>query len=389
MKHAEIALEKPAVIAQAAPSVRGWGPYQFPAAERLPDGRLHCSYHVEEDSARAYGKDQGHAVSADGGRTWTPVPPGTWAGLLLPNGDRIRTAGKKAEALDPAQLPRELQCETLLNAGRVQLYDPDEFPYRFGGYYLMRQKAGTDAWAEERHDIHIPFASRVFYHNMNNLLPYQGFSRLRLAPDGRLWGIIYQFTFKDKRAGMAAIFTTSDDCGLHWAYRSTIYYTYKPNRDADFNWATRTGYTEPDLAFLPDGSLLCLLRTDDCFHQGPCYRAYSSDGGFTWTEPEVFDDRGVWPCLVTLDNGATLAGYGRPGLFLRATADPSGKIWEERTAVVEPGENGEDTCSYCDILPLDGGSFYLVYSDFNAPNADGAPCKTILGRRGTVRIQGG
>ena len=37
--------------------------------------------------------------------------------------------------------------------------------------------------------------------------------------------------------------------------------------------------TQP--CFLPDGSLACLLRTDDSFHQGPSYICYSIDGGYT------------------------------------------------------------------------------------------------------------
>ena len=58
MKHATLKLGAPVVIAQADPSIRDWGPYQFPFVERLPDGRLHCFYHIEEDSARAYGMER-------------------------------------------------------------------------------------------------------------------------------------------------------------------------------------------------------------------------------------------------------------------------------------------------------------------------------------------
>ncbi len=75
--------------------------------------------------------------------------------------------------------------------------------------------------------------------------------------------------------------------------------------------------------------------------------------------------------------------------------DPAGKEWSGRTTVVPVTVSSEvlhlwgeqdTTCSYCDMMALSDDTFYLVYSDFNVPNADGAPCKTILGRRGTVRI---
>lgn len=389
MKKVDVILEKPVVIAQADPSIRQWGPMQFPSIERLPDGRLHCRYHIVEDSPRGYGMDGGHAVSSDGGATWkAPDSPIPATGLLMPNGDRLMGASKKAAVFTPDMLPKDRVCETLLNAGRVSLYNPDELPVRNTSTYLMRKKAGSGEWIEEAHKIHIPFSCMVHYYNLDNLLPYRGLWRMRVDPKGRVWGISYGFTYKDKNASMAATFVVSDDNGYHWEHRSSVY--YKPDRK-DRYWATRTGYTEPDLAFLPDGSIMCVCRTDDSFHSGPSYCCYSYDDGETWTDPERFDDFGVWPTFLSLENGVTLIGYGRPGLFLRAAADPGAREWGERVTVVEPGTGphefdlGDNTCAYCDLISLGGGSFYLVYSDFFVPNADGAPCKTIMGCKGTAQ----
>lgn len=373
-----ITVEEPVIIAQADPSVRHWGPYQFPYIASLPDGTLHCHYHVEMDSALAYGKDGGNAISKDGGKTWQYVDHEMTSGLLLPNGDRVRPANKAAARIREDELPKQFLCENVLNAYRVPLYNPDEIPMEYGGYYLSRQKAGQETWEEERIELHVPFATRIL---IGEIMPYQGFTGFRLGPDGTLWGVIYQFTYKDRRAGMAAILVTSDDCGYSFRYRSSIY--YHPDKEDRF-WALRTGYTEPDIAFLPDGSIMCLMRVDDSFNRGPSYCAYSKDQGYTWTTPERFDDRGVWPRFLSLDDGITLAGYGRYGLFLRATGDPAGRDWDPRIAIVEPDGERENTCAYCDLLRLDGHSFYLVYSDFDVPNADGLPCKTILGRRGTA-----
>lgn len=58
----------------APPEVQGWGPYQFPGLERLPDGRIQLSCHVEADTAQAYGLPPARAVSADDGRTWRLLP---------------------------------------------------------------------------------------------------------------------------------------------------------------------------------------------------------------------------------------------------------------------------------------------------------------------------
>jgi hypothetical protein len=114
------------------------------------------------------------------------------------------------------------------------------------------------------------------------------------------------------------------------------------------------------------------------------YWSRTVDSGQSWSHPHVFDDCGVWPRLLTLENGVTLAAYGRPGLYVRATADPAGLEWEEREVVVEPAEGRSDTCSYSDLLALDGRTALLAYSDFNYADAQGQKRKSILVRTVTV-----
>jgi hypothetical protein len=41
-----------------------------------------------------------------------------------------------------------------------------------------------------------------------------------------------------------------------------------------------------------------------------------------------------------LKNGLTLAVYSRPGLYVRATADPAGLRWAQRVTVVPPSAIG-------------------------------------------------
>ena len=148
---------------------------------------------------------------------------------------------------------------------------------------------------------------------------------------------------------------------------------------ADPSWDKRDGFSENNLAFLANGSLMCFLRTTDGNGVGPMYAAYSQDGGISWSRPQVFDDRGVWPAVVDLGCGTTLAAYGRPGLFVRATHDPIGQTWGERVTVVEPGVLGKDTCSYSDLLALDDHSAIIAYSHFGFPGPDGMAHKSILG----------
>ena len=86
---------------------------------------------------------------------------------------------------------------------------------------------------------------------------------------------------------------------------------------------------------------------------------------------------------LTLPCGVTLLAYGRPGLFLRATADPDAKNWSDRFTVVTPTgltdeHVGRDTCAYAALLPLGDREALLAYSDFNVPGPDGTPRKTIV-----------
>jgi len=81
--------------------------------------------------------------------------------------------------------------------------------------------------------------------------------------------------------------------------------------------------------------------------------------------------------LLTLGCGVTLAAYGRPGLFVRATNDPSAKTWGPRAAVVDPAPDGPDTCAYSCLLPVDGRTALIAYSDFRHIGEDDQMHKSI------------
>jgi hypothetical protein len=180
-----------------------------------------------------------------------------------------------------------------------------------------------------------------------------------------------------------AMLLESLDNGHTWGVKGTI--PYFPNPAADPLWDERDGFTEPQVGILPDGSVIAFLRTTDGNSVGPMYWARSGDGGATWSRPAVFDRFGVWPQVTVLKNGAILAAYGRPGLFLRAALDPAGTRWGPRKAIVEPGELGGDTCSYSSLLALPDGGGLIAYSNFHVLDANRQPRKTILVRRIDVR----
>jgi len=382
-------LSEPVIVSQASPEVTNWGPWQFPRIERLADGNLHVEFHIEADSPTAYGLPMGHAVSRDQGRSWEERQTICESeGVLLPNGDRLM-------ALQIPSIPvAELTLPDPVSTIRGSYADytfypvkdlPDEltkaFPFR-------RLPAGGSKGVVEWARVQMPDDVRIAFDHVFTF-PFFEQDRIKVLPDGGLYATLYLTPqlFRDRWVLRIChtLFLRSDDAGRSWKVLSDI--PYLPDPDADPAWDARDGFTEPEFAATPDGSLLCLLRTTDGHGVGPLYMVRSVDGGTTWTRPKVFDHLGVWPQLLSLGSGVTLCAYGRPGLYLRATADPSGvEGWDERLTLVAPGRIQSDTCSYSDLLPLDDRTAVIVYSDFSYPNPQGRPCKTILCRKISVQV---
>ncbi len=381
-------LGDPVVVAQAAPEVTAWGPYQFPRLEKLADGCLHVAYHIEADSATAYGLPMGHAVSADEGQSWVgtdaPASPG---GLLLPNGDRLLADSERSIPQAQLTLPTPLAS---VHASFVDYdyYRTPDLPAELApAWPFLRCAAGQTDWVREWASVDLGADSDLRSVTEETfVIPFFEQDRLRLLPDGSLLTTTYLIPHLGPRHKVIRPFLVrmvhSEDGGRTWRQVGTI--PYRPDLEADPLWDARDGFTEPEVQDLPDGSLLALLRTQDGNGNGPMYAARSEDGGASWSCPEVFDDRGVWPQLLRLGEGITLVAYGRPGLFLRATRDPAARSWGERATVLEPGGTYTEGCSYSDLLALDDHRALLVYSSFRHPNAQGQPCKTILCR--TVEV---
>ena len=67
---AMVTVSDPILVAEGPAGERRWGRYQFPTLDRLLDGRIALSFHINEDSARAYGNtpaQPNRGVSNDGG----------------------------------------------------------------------------------------------------------------------------------------------------------------------------------------------------------------------------------------------------------------------------------------------------------------------------------
>ena len=134
--------------------------------------------------------------------------------------------------------------------------------------------------------------------------------------------------------------------------------------------------------------MLTLLRTG---HHMPSYIARSDDGGLTWSKPVKFDRCGVLPQLEHLGCGVTLATYGRPGLYVRATEDPKGMDWEAPIELMPyrepnlPWPHWMDSCCYTRMLPLDDRTVMMAYSDFRVKDEAGVERKCIMVR--TIHVE--
>ena len=131
---------------------------------------------------------------------------------------------------------------------------------------------------------------------------------------------------------------------------------------------------------MPDGSVVMLIRTGN---PGPSYITRSTDNCKTWSETVKFDDVGVLPQIMTLGCGVTIASYGRPGLYVRATSDPAGLDWKEPLTL---GLTTGQSCCYTSMVPLDDYTALLVYTDHTYPNEKGERVRTVLVRTVTVVV---
>jgi hypothetical protein len=377
-----VIVSDPILVAEGPAEERRWGRYQFPTLDRTLDGRIALSFHVNEDSARAYGNrpsEPDRGISPDGGRTWTLVPATERvAGLLLPNGDRI-IAGRH-DVTPPAIPVRELSLPTPVGTiigtyGNLPytFYRHDELPESLQGVPLVRLPRGGTRWLPERATLHDPGFQR---YTIQEVFPVVWWGDLTLARDGSILAVVYPRS----RDGDVACHRSTDS-GRSWQLQGRI--AYEPDAQADPQAAARTqGFTEPGTVQLADGSILVMLRTTDGLGAGPLYASRSSDLGQTWTKPTVVNAFGVMPRLLRLNNGVVVLSYGRPGVDVRFSFDGTGNQWSDPLSLVPLTSDNiqADTCGYTSLLPLSDDSFLIAYSWFKRPGADGQPRKALLVR---------
>ncbi len=139
----------------------------------------------------------------------------------------------------------------------------------------------------------------------------------------------------------------STDRGKTWSYWATV--AYDPSVGIE-------SFCEPDLLTLPNGDILCFMRTGGARGRySPMHMSRSRDDGRTWSKPRPIADRGVWPNACRMRNGVLVVTYGRPGNWLAFSLD-DGRTWVGHFCFYAGGS----TC-YNTVEEVAPGKLLVVY----------------------------
>lgn len=385
----KLQFSEPIVVAVASKPEK-WGYFQFPSIDRPDNKSIHIRWRLNEDAMEAYGSHKnGEAKSVDGGKHFQIIP-GTdnpFTDLILSNGERLSIHTPKPIPASSVQLPKPIggSMDTY-SKSTTQYYRMEEMPEIAQKIYFDRRSTGSE-WKTEPATLKDSQAAR---YQLRGNLPIIWWGDLHLAKDKSIVAGVYP-GFYVKPDGSAdpfhhVFFYRSVDNGRNWNIQGRIFYT--ADLSVDPSGEKRMGYTEPAYEVLPDGSMICVMRTTDGIGNGPMYVSRSTDNGATWTKPAVMTPSGVLPRLLQLKNGVLVLASGRPGVQLRFSNDGKGEIWSDPFEML-PWIDYKDqvSCGYTGLLPTGPDRFMVVYSDFRFINDTGEIRKAIKTREVIVNAQ--
>ena len=170
----------------------------------------------------------------------------------------------------------------------------------------------------------------------------------------------------------SAVILASGDNGYTWRYFSTV-------AAADPTLVGQKGYEGPcemTMVQLSDGELMAVFRVGSG-RKWNLNRAYSRDGGRTWSKPDVLPAYSVEPQVIRLKNGALALATGRPGIQLWLSGDARATSWKDidivayhNQSVTDPSfriaSSGNEftkwqTTSYTGLVEVAPNRLLLVY----------------------------
>ncbi|MBM4049106.1 MAG: exo-alpha-sialidase, partial [Planctomycetes bacterium] len=286
-------MEKPMVT---TPNVPGLGVQMGETQTIVPGGRYMSMFKFNDGSIVVGGKR-----SADAGKTWQSAPGFHVGAFQFPDGEIVQlgfsTKKTEREGYFASRLVRSTDNGKTVKSEPTVVHVPE----------------GTGGTGDNGK----PFEGPVFDHA---IVPLR---------DGSLLAAMYG-QFKTDRVLIPTMpvewqcfkyrtfVVRSTDRGKTWDYLATV--AYDPSVGLE-------SFCEADLLALPDGEILCFMRTGGSGGQfTPLYLSRSKDDGETWSKPEPMADRGVWPNSCRMKNGVIACAYGRPGNWLAFSLD-DGRTW--------------------------------------------------------------
>lgn len=378
-----IQLFRPVLVDCAPRRVRAWGNFQFPTIHKH-EGKYYYHFHDAPDNFQSYGSEGWTYVSDASLTHWE------WCrdeeayrvaqSVLLPSGDRVYKRSLASAKVDELTLPEPVDAFTI-NRRHYVCYPNDQLPPEVGGLSMMRKKAGESEWHSDVALMHETGGIRGAVDGLVPAMQARG-NKFWMGPDNALYLLCYNFKFVNGKADPRdwVYLMRSEDNGKNFYEWGTIPFEPDLKDDPMALSDDRRGFLEPEMCFLTEKDVVCVIRTTHII-QGPMYICFSSDGGKSWTKPRVFHTHGVYPHLQYLRCGALVISYGRPGVDMMVSWD-GGKTWGEPINIVpalHAGRN-EDSCGYTQMAEVDSSSLVLAYSDFNYDPGDGYPRKALMSR---------
>ena len=295
----------------------------------LQNGEVFLGFNEERWPIHADSGQSCFIKSTDGGKSWDPSTKqviwsytkfkGNWdcafaqvsggtilmhtrvCNFLAPRG--ISSEGDQMLGMPPPGMPERLKRQT--------------------GYALLKSRDGGNTWTDPIEVNTNPVASSA-------LGPYacggSGAGHIIELPDGGLLMPLGGTLSSIGEPGTGTepercFLLRSDDGGDNWEYWSTV--AYDP--------ASIIHFTEPGMARLKDGKLVCLMRTAHRpQRQDNMWFTWSDDDGVTWSPPKRSPLWGYPADVMQLKDGRVLAvyGYRKTPWGVRACISEDGLTWD-------------------------------------------------------------